>query len=146
MATKYILPDGQIIRRQSFTLNGVPHRATALDKEATREALGIVAAEIRTGYNIVVDETVDDGWTYEAAQTVDELREKLVAQVKSQAYALLAPTDWYITRLTETAEAVPAEVTTARAAIRAASDTNEAALAAITDYDTLLAWSATWPE
>jgi uncharacterized protein YciW len=145
MATKYILPDGQIIGRQSFTLNSVSHRATALDKEATREALGIVTAETRSGYNIVVDETVDDGWTYEAAQTVDELREKLVAQVKSQAYALLALTDWYITRLTETA-AVPAEVTTARAAIRAASDTNEAALATITDYDELLAWSATWPE
>ncbi|MDK2957723.1 MAG: hypothetical protein PWQ57_3221, partial [Desulfovibrionales bacterium] len=84
--------------------------------------------------------------TYEATQTVDDLRETLVAQVKSRAHALLAATDWYVTRLTETAEAVPADVTAARAAIRAASDTNEAALAAIADYDELLAWSASRPE
>jgi len=69
-----------------------------------------------------------------------------VAQVKSRAHALLSPTDWYVTRLAETAAAVPGEVTAARAAIRTASNTNEAALAAITDYDELLAWAATWPE
>ncbi|MDK2955947.1 MAG: hypothetical protein PWQ57_1443, partial [Desulfovibrionales bacterium] len=57
-----------------------------------------------------------------------------------------AATDWYIVRLTETEEAVPDDVTTARSAIRAASDANEAALAAIADYDELLAWSASRPE
>jgi len=146
MGGRYILPDGQIIGRQNFTLNGIAHRANALDKEATLVALGIVTAETRAGYDIVIDETAEDGWTYEATQTVDDLRETLVAQVKSRAHALLAATDWYVTRQAETAEAVPAEVTTARTAIRTASDTNEAALAAITDYDEMLAWSASWPE
>ncbi len=146
MSQLFILPDGQIIGRQNFTLYGKFHRANALDKQATRSALGIVTVESRAGYDIVIDETAEDGWTYEATQTIDDLRETLVAQVKSRAHALLAATDWYIVRLTETEEAVPDDVTTARSAIRAASDANEAALAAITDYDELLAWSASWPE
>ncbi|MGE4555238.1 MAG: hypothetical protein AB7D07_00300 [Desulfovibrionaceae bacterium] len=142
----YIVPDGQIIGRQNFVLNGKQHRANALDKQATRSALGIVAAETRAGYDIAIDGTAEDGWRYEATQTVDDLRETLVAQVKSRAHALLAATDWYVTRQAETAEAVPGEVTAARAAIRATADTNEAALAAIADYDELLAWSASRPE
>jgi len=146
MSHLFILPDGQIIGRQNFTLNGKFHRANALDKQSTREALGIVTVESRAGYNIVIDGTAEDGWTYEATQTVDDLRETLVAQVKSRAHALLAATDWYVTRQAETAEAVPAEVTAARAAIRAASNTNETELSAIADYDELLAWSASWPE
>ncbi len=146
MSQLFILPDGQIIGRQNFTLYGKFHRANALDKQATRSALGIVTVESRAGYDIVIDGTAEGGWTYEASQTVEALRAALTAQVKSGAYGLLAPTDWYVTRLAETEEEVPAEVTAARAAIRAASDTNEAALAAITDYDGLLAWSAIWPE
>ncbi|MDK2957794.1 MAG: hypothetical protein PWQ57_3292 [Desulfovibrionales bacterium] len=146
MSQGVIQPELQIIGRQNFTLYGKFHRANVLDKQATREALGIVTAETRAGYNIVIDESAEGGWRYEATQTVDDLRETLVAQVKSRAYALLALTDWYVTRQAETAEAVPAEVTAARAAIRTASNTNEAALAAIADYDEMLIWSAIWPE
>ena len=42
------------------------------------------------------------------------------AETNATSQAYLASTDWYITRQAETAVAVPADVTTARAAARAA--------------------------
>jgi len=49
-----------------------------------------------------------------------EIADNDQAETNATSQAYLASTDWYITRHAETAVAVPADVTTARAAARAA--------------------------
>ena len=64
------------------------------------------------------------------------LKSNAKALVKTQAGGLLAPTDWMVIKATEVADyTVPADVTTYRAAVRAASNTIEAAIDAVTDLD-----------
>jgi hypothetical protein len=59
---------------------------------------------------------------------------------------MLAPTDWKVIRATETGIPLDADTLTARANIRAASNTNEAAVAACTTVDELAALQLIWPE
>ena len=49
-----------------------------------------------------------------------EIAANAQAELNATSQAYLASTDWYVTRHAETAVAVPADVTTARAAARAA--------------------------
>ena len=59
--------------------------------------------------------------------------------IKQQASGLLASTDWYVTRNAETSTAIPADVTTYRAAVRTASGTIEAAIDAAADHAAFVA-------
>ena len=52
--------------------------------------------------------------------TDEEIAANTQAELNATSQAYLDSTDWYITRHAETAVAVPADVTTARAAARAA--------------------------
>ena len=62
------------------------------------------------------------------------------ATIKEQAGGLLQPTDWMVIKATEVAEyTVPADITTARAAIRTASNTIEAAIDAASDHAAFMA-------
>ena len=67
------------------------------------------------------------------------LKSNYIAQQKEVAGSTLAQSDWYVVREAETATAVPAEITTYRAAVRAACDSREAAIAAVTTVDELKA-------
>ena len=68
--------------------------------------------------SIAAYQSIIDAWqVVKDAQPV-ELTAQEILNNKSLGY--LASTDWYITRHAETAVAVPADVTTARAAARAA--------------------------
>ena len=67
------------------------------------------------------------------------LKSQAIATVKAQAAGLLAPTDWYIVRKSETNEAVPENVLQYRSAIRTASGTIEAAITAAADLDAFMA-------
>jgi hypothetical protein len=73
------------------------------------------------------------------------LKSQWVAQVKQTAASLLAATDWKVTRAAEGVKPVDNETLAARAAIRAASDANEAAIAACTTVDELAALQMQWP-
>jgi len=53
------------------------------------------------------------------APTAEEIAALAQAATNRQARAYLASTDWYIVRFAESGVAVPAEITTARAAARA---------------------------
>ena len=69
------------------------------------------------------------------------LKSQECAKVKQQAGGLLAPTDWYVVRNSETDAAIPADVTTYRAAVRTASNTKETQINAVTthaDFVTLI--------
>jgi len=67
------------------------------------------------------------------------LKSNAIATVKAQAAGLLAPTDWYIVRKSETGDAIPATISTFRSAVRAASGTIEAAITAAADLDAFMA-------
>jgi ABC-type proline/glycine betaine transport system ATPase subunit len=74
------------------------------------------------------------------------LKSQNIAQVKQTAGSLLAQTDWYVVRKTETNAEVPANVTAYRAAVRAESDRLEAAITAVTTVAGLIAVQADWPK
>ena len=74
------------------------------------------------------------------------LKSQMVAQIKATAGSMLAATDWKIVRAAEGVKAVDADTLAARAAIRAASDANEAAVMACTSVDALAALQMVWPE
>lgn len=74
------------------------------------------------------------------------LKSQMIAQVKQTAGSLLAATDWKITRAAEGVKAVDADTLAARAAIRAASDANEAAITACTTVEALAVLQLNWPQ
>ena len=76
------------------------------------------------------------------------LKSQWTAQVKDTAGKLLAQTDWMIVRKAERNIDVPASVATKRAAIVAECDRLEAAIAACTDVEALIAvvGSQDWPK
>jgi hypothetical protein len=62
------------------------------------------------------------------------LKSNAIALVKAQAGGLLAPTDWMVIKASEVADySLPTDVATARAAVRTASNTIEAAITAASD-------------
>ena len=67
------------------------------------------------------------------------LKSQAIATVKAQAAGMLAPTDWYVVRKSETDVAIPATIATFRAAVRTASGTIEAAITAAADLDAFMA-------
>ena len=68
------------------------------------------------------------------------LKSNAIALVKTQAGGLLAPTDWMVIKAAEVADyTVPTDVTTYRAAVRAASNTIEAAITAAADHAAFMA-------
>ena len=67
------------------------------------------------------------------------LKSVWIAQTKTTAGGLLAPSDWYVTRQAETGEAIPQAVLDYRAAVRAASGTIEAAITAAADHAAFVA-------
>lgn len=73
------------------------------------------------------------------------LKSQVISQIKQTAASLLAPTDWKVIRAAENGGTVDIETLTDRAAIRAASNENEAAVIACTTADELAALQLNWP-
>jgi hypothetical protein len=68
------------------------------------------------------------------------LKTNAIELVKTQAGGLLAPTDWMVIKASEVGDySVPADVLTYRSAVRAASNTIEAAITACTDLASFMA-------
>ena len=78
--------------------------------------------------------------------TTRGLKSNHIAQVKTTAGSLLAKTDWMIIRKVERNVDVPAAVATYRAAVIAEATRLEAAIAAVTSVDALIAIQANWPK
>lgn len=74
------------------------------------------------------------------------LKSQFVAQIKAAAGSMLAATDWKVVRAAEGIKPVDAETLAARAAIRAASDANEAKVLACKSVDELAAVQMVWPK
>ena len=65
------------------------------------------------------------------------IRPVIIQQQKDIAAAMLAGTDWYVTRKSETDTAIPEAVTTYRAAVRTACAAREAEIAAVKTTEAL---------
>jgi hypothetical protein len=86
-------------------------------------------------------------WNGDASlpKDIDQIKTMLIAQVKQTAGSLLAATDWRITRAAEGVKPVDVDTLAERSAIRAASDSNEAAIAACTSVEALASLKINWP-
>ena len=62
------------------------------------------------------------------------LKSQAIAQTKTTAGSLLAPTDWYIVREQETGEVTPTDILNYRQAVRTASGAIESAIQGVTTH------------
>ena len=76
---------------------------------------------------------------YGVPKDVEVLKAQAVVTCKEQAGSFLAKSDWYVTRQAETGKAVPQEIIDYRQAVRAASDTIEAAINGCTTLEEFMA-------
>ena len=78
-----------------------------------------------------------DNSTDDEGNTTYGIRPGIVQQQKATAASLLAQTDWYVTRKSETDVAIPSNVSTYRAAVRTVCGTREAEIAAVSTTEAL---------
>ena len=144
MAYKY---SGRIIRAgKAWKDNdGIQHPANWMVwGDATKAAKGLVweddpaSFDGRFYWSAGVAKALDDV-TEEDGTITKGLKSNAIATVKAQAAGLLAPTDWYVVRKSETDVAIPATIATFRAAVRTASGTIEAAITGAADLDAFMA-------
>ena len=144
MAYKY---SGRIIRAGKAWVDNdqIQHPANwMLWDDATKAAKGLVweddpaSFDGRFYWSAGVAKALDDV-TEEDDTITKGLKSQAIATVKAQAAGMLAPTDWYVVRKSETDVAIPATIATFRAAVRTASGTIEAAITAAADLDAFMA-------
>lgn len=120
----------------SFTHNNIqyPSNWLRLSSAEEREAIGISEEPDPT--------PVDQRFYSDAGIPKDhaQLVEQWIGQIKQTANSLLAHTDWFIIRASETGIAAPQSVLNRRAEIRTISNTKEASLRATTTTDELAAY------
>ena len=80
----------------------------------------------------VVEKTLD---------SLEDLKTDKIAQLKANANAELAKTDWAVVRHTEKNVAIPADTTTSRNAIRATVDLKETEINALTDKEAVITFN-----
>ena len=78
-----------------------------------------------------------DNGTDDDGNTTYGIRPGIVQQQKDTAASLLAQTDWYVTRKSETDTAIPSNVSTYRAAVRTVCGTRETEIAAVSTTEAL---------
>lgn len=78
-------------------------------------------------------------WSAGNPKDLSQLQATWTEKTKATAGALLAPTDWYVVRYSETTTAIPSTVLDYRAAVRTASNTIEAAIANAADHAAFVA-------
>lgn len=112
--------------------------------EAQQKAEGLFDVVLPDGYDSRVHDLGDIFWdsantrfTYPKtnktfSQTVAELKEQKIANLKANANSKLAETDWVIIRDTELGNITDSAITTARAAIRTSVTTKESEINAKT--------------
>lgn len=120
----------------AFTHDGIQYPANWLRLASPEERAAI-------GITEVPDEPTYDQrfyWGPNLPKDHAQLVEQWVKQIKATAGSLLAQSDWYITRASETGLQAPQSVLNRRAEIRTLSNTKEALLEATTTTDELAAY------
>ena len=121
---------GTIKTPRALTVDGVQHPSNIFRAWSKAELLGIGIAPARVEvpdsryYNTGAESyTFTDGeWVIAYATTeknVDDLKADLIAKIKTNVGALLAPSDWMVIRAADGGTAMPNDWTTYRSEVRA---------------------------
>lgn len=132
----FILNNQPLSPDVAFTHDGIqyPNNWLRLSSPEERAAIGIT--------EVPDPVQVDQRFYWDTGIPKDhaELVKVWVAQTKATAGTLLAQSDWYITRASETGVVAPQSVLNRRAGIRTLSNDKEALLTATTTTDELAAY------
>ena len=137
----YILDGKKLRQGRSFTHNGFQYPANwlTLSTDEDKAALGITwQVEEDTSYNprwyssrgVWRTDLEDAGETPGLKTTHKEFQ-------NGEAYDLLSPTDWYVTRKTETGTAIPVGITSFRNAVRTTCESRKVAISSATSVESL---------
>ena len=149
MATKAINKNGVItvhngVPQTLYGSSGTYLNAPAMSNTALREA-GLYDVVYPEGYNSAIHDLSEIFWdsantvfTYTKSdktwsQSLADMKTNKIANLKANANSKLTETDWYIIRNNDDGTAVPADITTARAAVRTAVGTKETEINALTE-------------
>lgn len=149
MATKAINKNGVItvhngVPQTLYGSSGTYLNAPAMSDTALREA-GLYDVVYPEGYNSAIHDLSEIFWdsantvfTYTKSdktwsQSLADMKTNKIANLKANANSKLTETDWYIIRNNDDGTAVPADITTARAAVRTAVGTKETEINALTE-------------
>lgn len=80
------------------------------------------------------------------APSLQEAKDKKIAEIKAQAFRFLKETDWMVLRELEGGTTKLTSVTTWRAALRTSSNTEEIAINALTTIDDVKNHTTIWPK
>ena len=149
MATKAINKNGVItihngVPQTLYGSSGTYLNAPAMSDTTLREA-GLYDVVYPEGYNSAIHDLSEIFWdsantvfTYTKSdktwsQSLADMKTTKIANLKASANSKLAETDWYVIRKNDDGTAVPADITTARAAVRTAVGTKETEINALTE-------------
>ena len=88
--------------------------------------------------NLIPRQLEDDGPDPVSGITTIGLKTQWKKQQDETAYNLLAPTDWYVVRKTETDEAIPVGITSFRSEVRIVCENRKVAIGVATDVPSLV--------
>jgi len=153
-----LLLDGKQLRPgRPFTHNGIQYPANwlRLTSWAEKEAIGITevpdAAPVDTRFywDTDIPKQLEDTTDVVSGITTTGLKTQWKAQQDQTAYSLLAPTDWYIVRKSETDEAIPVGITSFRGEVRTVCENRKVAIDGATDVPSLVGivtfYGLDWP-
>jgi len=138
---------------QSFTLRGekFPSNWLRVNRnnaaELEKRGISIVDDPVPKAkdYRWYSNTTTADGEVSSAPWPMDELRRREIDAIKITAASLLKDSDWMAIRQAEAGKDIPSQWADYRAAVRAASDTSEAAINAA-DFEAIQKLEYKWPE
>jgi hypothetical protein len=123
------LKDTEFYYNGAETFTFANDQVTASYAPATAKALNDVNAVDQNGQPVL---------DQDGKQLVTKgLKSNHVARIKSQAAGLLQSTDWYVIRNAESQAAIPANISTYRAAVRTKSNDMEALINAVSSVEQL---------
>jgi hypothetical protein len=153
-----LLLDGkQLVPGRPFTHNGIQYPANwlRLTSWAEKEAIGITevpdAAPVDTRFywDTDIPKQLEDTTDVASGITTTGLKTQWKAQQDQTAYTLLAPTDWYVVRKSETDEAIPVGITSFRGEVRTVCEGRKVAIDGATDVPSLVGivtfYGLDWP-
>ena len=142
-----LLLDGKQLRPgRPFTHNGIQYPANwlRLTSWAEKEAIGITEqpdptpVDTRFYWDTDIPRQLEDTTDVVSGITTTGLKTQWKEQQDQVAYSLLAPTDWYVVRKTETDEAIPVGITSFRGEVRNISNQRKVSIDTASSVENLI--------
>jgi len=139
--------DGKQLRPgRPFTHNGIQYPANwlRLTSWAEKEAIGITEqpdptpVDTRFYWDTDIPRQLEDTTDVVSGITTTGLKTQWKEQQDQAAYSLLAPTDWYVVRKTETDEAIPVGITSFRGEVRNISNQRKVSIDTASSVENLI--------